>query len=319
MQIPIRTIFLGSLLVGAMNARAQSKSPEVPLPVAPPATQPLPPIDLRLHPAAAPQLPPIDLTLHPAASPKTPPIGLAPPPATAPLSPTIDAAIQPLATPESNPILLALHTATASAEVLSVARWVTQSGDNAGLPFLLIDKVNAKVFAFDRSGQLKGAAPALLGMARGDRLLAPNTATMAQMPPQVRITPAGRFVSKLAIDSHGKELLVLDYDASISLHAVVKGTPKEHRAERLSSATAQDNRISFGCINVPTVFYSTIVSPTFTNTKGIVYVLPETSPASQLFGFNAVGSAVSGSGAPSNTASLDARTPQAAVPSPDAR
>ena len=38
-----------------------------------------------------------------------------------------------------------------------------------------------------------------------------------RMPPQVRITPAGRFVSRLARDSHGKELLVLDYDASISL------------------------------------------------------------------------------------------------------
>jgi hypothetical protein len=50
---------------------------------------------------------------------------------------------------------------------------------------------------FKRAGELRGAAPALLGMARGDRLLAPNSATMAQMRPQERITPAGRFVSQL--------------------------------------------------------------------------------------------------------------------------
>jgi hypothetical protein len=129
---------------------------------------------------------------------------------------------------------------------------------------------------------------------------------MEQMPPQVRITPAGRFVSKLAIDSHGKELLVLDYDASISLHAVIKGTPKERRAERLNSATADDNRISFGCINVPEAFYSTVVSPTFTGTKGIVYVLPETGPASALFvGMDPAGAPMSG--ALQGPSALDAR------------
>jgi hypothetical protein len=175
--------------------------------------------------------------------------------------------------------------AAASDEVRRVARWVVESRDNAGLPFVLIDKVNAQVFAFTAAGQLKGASPALLGLARGDRLLAPNSATMAEMPPSVRITPAGRFVSRLAIDSHGKELLVLDYDASISLHAVIPGTPEERRAERLGSPTAEDNRISFGCINVPTNFYATVVSPTFARTKGIVYVLPETRPAGEVFGF----------------------------------
>ena len=191
-----------------------------------------------------------------------------------------------------------------------MARWVVDSGDNAGLPYLLIDKVNARVFAFNPAGQLQGAAAALLGMGRGDRLLVPNDTKMAAMPPQVRITPAGRFVSRLAIDSHGKELLVLDYAASISLHAVVKGTPAEHRAERLASATAQDNRISFGCINVPAAFYATIVSPAFTNTKGIVYVLPETGTASELFGFRPVDAAAVPGGQQSSTES-NARAVQA--------
>ena len=150
----------------------------------------------------------------------------------------------------------------------------------------------------------------------GDRLLAPNDAKMAAMPPQARITPAGRFVSRLAIDSHGKELLVLDYDAAISLHPVVKGTPAEHRAERLKSATSQDNRISFGCINVPPEFYATFVSPAFSHTKGVVYVLPETRPASELFGLHPVGAAVSGA-QPSSTA-LNAPAAQT-VPPLDAR
>jgi hypothetical protein len=106
------------------------------------------------------------------------------------------------------------------------------------MPYLLVDKANARVYSFSPSGQLQGSAPVLLGMSKGDRLLAPNSATRAVMRPQDRITPAGRFVSRLAVDSHGKELLVLDYDASISLHPVVKGTPEEHRAQRLADRFA---------------------------------------------------------------------------------
>lgn len=229
----------------------------------PKAPEAAPPI----NPVATPQSTPINLTLNPAT------------------------ALQPATGPQSAPVDL---LQSASEEVKRVVRWVIDSGDNAHMPFLLIDKVNAQVLVFSPAGQLKGSTPALLGMARGDRMLAPNDAPMSAMPPQVRITPAGRFVSRLGIDSQGKELLILDYDASLSLHAVVKGTPKERRAERLNSATAQDNRISYGCVNVPVEFYRTIVSPAFTKTKGIVYVLPETSTASALFGIQPAGEAVAG-------------------------
>jgi hypothetical protein len=270
LQIPFRTIVLG--LIFAFNATAvcaRSKTPEATPPTNPAAMQPSTPIDLTLHPAATQPSTPIDLTLPPAATQQSPPISLAP---------ATTAALQSGATD------LALRSA--SAEVNRVARWISDSRDNGGMPYLLVDKVNAQVFAFNPAGQLQGTAPALLGMAHGDRLLAPNTAKMSQMPPQVRITPAGRFVSQLAIDSHGKELLVLNYDASISMHPVIKGTPEEHRAERLASATSQDNRISYGCINVPPAFYTTFVHSAFNQTKGVVYVLPETSPAGQLFGFS---------------------------------
>ena len=54
--------------------------------------------------------------------------------------------------------------ASASPQVQDVARWIADSRDNSNLPYLLIDKVNAQVFAFDRSGKLEGSAPALLGM-----------------------------------------------------------------------------------------------------------------------------------------------------------
>jgi hypothetical protein len=178
---------------------------------------------------------------------------------------------------------------SASPEVQRVASWVSDSRDNHGMPYAIIDKANATVFVFDARGRLLGADAALLGMAKGDRSVAGiGDRKMSAIRPEERTTPAGRFKASLDHDVHGHEILVIDYAASISLHAVVKGTPLERRAKRLASATSDNNRISFGCINVPLKFYKTVVSPTFTHTFGIVYILPETSAASEFFGFHDV-------------------------------
>lgn len=173
----------------------------------------------------------------------------------------------------------------ASAEVRHVANWAVDSGNNAGLPYLVIDKVGAKVYAFNPVGRLKGVQPALLGIARGDHT-APGIGSMAMsaIPREDRTTPAGRFVARLGHDPVGKEILWIDYESAIALHSVVRGTPAERRAERLRSPTAADKRISYGCINVPVRFYQEIVSPTFIGSGGIVYILPEESTARDFFG-----------------------------------
>ena len=76
----------------------------------------------------------------------------------------------------------------------------------------------------------------------------------------------------------------MDYDNAISLHPLVTGNAKDRRSERLASPSASDNRISFGCINVPATFYDTHVRPLFAARNGVVYVLPETRPLSAVFG-----------------------------------
>lgn len=166
-----------------------------------------------------------------------------------------------------------------SPAVVDFTHWVVATHDNAGMPYLIIDKANAAVFAFDASGQLQASAPALLGLARGDRSVpGVGNMKMSTIRPQERITPAGRFVASLGHDPHGKEILWIDYADAIALHPVVKGTPQERRAERLASPSSSDNRISYGCINVPWVFYRKFVSPAFAHTNGVVYILPEERP-----------------------------------------
>ena len=152
---------------------------------------------------------------------------------------------------------------------------------------------------FDRKGQLLGATPALLGLAIGDDSVPGiGSRKISSILPHERTTPAGRFVASLARDPKGVELLWVDYDTSVSLHRVVPGQPHERRAQRLASPTPVDNRVTYGCINVSAKFYDTVVNPTFTGTDGIVYVLPETRPARQVFGSYDVIEAARARGAP---------------------
>lgn len=172
----------------------------------------------------------------------------------------------------------------ASQEAKYVADWVVDSGDNRSMPFVIIDKTDAKVFIFNADGRLRGAARALLGMAHGDDTVPGiGDRAMSKIRPEERTTPAGRFVAALGRNLRGEDILWVDYDASIAMHRVVTTNPKERRLQRLATATAFDKRISYGCINVPAKFYDKVVHPAFTGTNGVVYVLPEIKPVSEVF------------------------------------
>lgn len=175
--------------------------------------------------------------------------------------------------------------AVSSPDSQKLADWVVDSADNGKLPFIIIDKVRAQVFVFNAEGQLRGASAALLGLAIGDDTVPGiGQRKLSSIRPAERTTPAGRFVASLDRDIHGEEVLWVDYESSVSLHRVPKGQPKDRRLERLASPSPLDNRISYGCINVPVTFYENVVSPSFTGTNGIVYILPETRSAREVFG-----------------------------------
>jgi hypothetical protein len=102
--------------------------------------------------------------------------------------------------------------------------------------------------------------------------------------PEERTTPAGRFVAEPGVNANGEDIVWVDYDAAVSMHRVRPNVKKERRLQRLASATPVDNRISFGCINLPVAFYETVLSPTVQKHGAIVYVLPEVQSVQALFG-----------------------------------
>ncbi|MBP1749841.1 MAG: hypothetical protein H6Q52_2380 [Deltaproteobacteria bacterium] len=168
-----------------------------------------------------------------------------------------------------------------SRDVQNMADWVVDSGDNGGTPFVIIDKVDARVFVFGADGRLRGAAPALLGLAKGDDTIPGiGNRKLSSIRPEERTTPAGRFVASLGHNFKGKDVLWVDYSDALSLHRVI---PVKPRLASLDTPTPLDNRMSFGCINVPAKFYDTVVKPVFTGTRGIVYILPEVRSKKEIF------------------------------------
>lgn len=171
-----------------------------------------------------------------------------------------------------------------SPDAFYLANWIADSADNAGSDFILVDKKQARVLVFDAHARLRGESPILLGGALGDDSMAGiGKFSLDQVKPEERTTPAGRFVGERGRNARGEDVVWVDYDAAVSMHRVLTLHPEERRLERLASETVADNRVSWGCINVPVVFYETHIRPLFAKRRALIYVLPEVKPLQSVF------------------------------------
>ncbi|QKR99334.1 hypothetical protein F9288_06540 [Sphingomonas sp. CL5.1] len=183
------------------------------------------------------------------------------------------------AAPAAMPAIVPSEAAT------RVAEWVAASNDNHSLPWAVVDKTNAAVFLFDPQGKPLGSAPVLIGIAVGDEATpGVGSKKLADLGPAEKTTPAGRFLAKFGMPVGGERVLWVDYATSVALHPIPKDAgAREKRRERMLSPTPDDNRITFGCINVPKAFYGKLLSPLFRKKGGYVYVLPDTKPLEDVF------------------------------------
>src|SRR5580765_389332 len=101
---------------------------------------------------------------------------------------------------------------TPSDAAAKVTNWVVASHDNGDLPFIVIDKDGAELFAYDASGQPLGQAPVLIGITKGDES-SPGVGDreLSNIPVADRTTPAGRFVAKFGPAKGHKPVLWVDY------------------------------------------------------------------------------------------------------------
>lgn len=175
--------------------------------------------------------------------------------------------------------------ARASPDARQVAHWALFTGDNQGRSVVIVDKKQAHAFVFDPEGRLLGDAPVLLGSAVGDHTVpGVGDKPIAQVLPGERTTPAGRFIAEVGMSTTGEDVVWVDFDAAVSMHRVRPWVKSERRLERLASPSPTDNRISYGCINLPRQFYEDVLSPAVRAMGAVVYVLPEASTPRQVFG-----------------------------------
>jgi hypothetical protein len=210
----------------------------------------------------------------------------APPAAPLAAAPVAPATPAPAATPSRLPAGPARHANFAghkpSGDVRQMANWVVTSHDNGPKSFVIVDKKGATVYVFAPSGRLKAAAPALLGAAHGDDTVPGiGDKPLAQVLPEEKTTPAGRFIAEVGRSStRGEDVVWVDYDAAVSMHRVLK-VPE--RLKSLASPSIADNRMSFGCINLPPRFYEKVLRPAVDHGGAVIYVLPETRPLQETF------------------------------------
>jgi hypothetical protein len=173
-----------------------------------------------------------------------------------------------------------------SSAARQLVRAVLATSDHHSAPFLVIDKQQARLWVMDPRGGVLNASPILLGLARGDDSVPGiGDRPLRLVRPHERTTPAGRFEIEPGRNLQGEDILWVDYDAAVSMHRVRAVNPVERRLQRLATATSSDNRISFGCINLPTAFYERVVLPLFGSHGGVLYVLPETRALEATFAF----------------------------------
>lgn len=171
-----------------------------------------------------------------------------------------------------------------SEQVKKIANWSAATQDHAGMPFVVIDKQSARLYVFDASARLQADTAVLLGAALGDHT-APGVGdkAIADVLPEERTTPAGRFNGLVGENLSGENVVWVDYDAAVSMHRVRPHRASERRLERLASPTVEDNRISYGCINVPVEFFETHILPVFSRVPAAIYVLPEQLTMNEVF------------------------------------
>ncbi len=189
------------------------------------------------------------------------------------------------AAPGANASDALIANAELSADSRLLVDWIIASDNNAGSDFLIVDKKAAMLHVFNFKAELHSSSPVLLGATvSDDNVPGIGRKAIADVLDNEKTTPAGRFVAERGRNAKGVDVIWIDYDAALSMHRVINEVPAERRLQRLASPTSDDNRISFGCINVPVAYFESAVRPMFEHYRAIVYILPEVRSMAQVFG-----------------------------------
>lgn len=158
----------------------------------------------------------------------------------------------------------------ASPDVRRVVQWAVATQDHGSMPFVVVDKLDARIFAFDSQGRLRGSGPVLLGALGSDE-------------DGAQATPAGRFVADTLASARGGGIVWVNANTELALHALPVTQSAGPNLQRFASLRVSGKRASEGSLHVTPWFFKECLDGLRTQ-PSIAYVLPETVPLEQVFG-----------------------------------
>ena len=153
----------------------------------------------------------------------------------------------------------------------AVVQNIVGQNDNQGKQFIVADKQAGTLTMYTSSGQQITSTPALFGKTEGDSVSSKNTPSGRFETKQANVRTEGYGGSAQVLTQNGQNLQL--GGSSYAIHRVYTKYARENRQGRLDTPTTTDNRISYGCINVPVDFYDTYLN---SDQDTVVYVMPET-------------------------------------------
>lgn len=172
----------------------------------------------------------------------------------------------------TTPVTVTSPIAALTQDANAAHQYVQQNGDNANKPYIIADKKGGAVHLFDAQGNLLATTPALFGKNISDTTRAGATPA-GKFTIKYASTPAKGYGGTVQALANSSGQLVQSSIGTVSIHRTYTANSAENRPARLASKSVTDNRISNGCINVPSSFYDAHLDSAF---DGYVYVLPET-------------------------------------------
>ena len=142
--------------------------------------------------------------------------------------------------------------------------------------YVIVDKPSATLSIIGADKKLIGQMPVLLGQTRGET---PNMSDPESDTAVQATTPAGKYtLLRLAgeedlITYKGKVFSLCGSDA-LALH-ITYPPEKEKRTEALNTPTSEDNRMSWGCINIDEKMWAKYIEGKIKDRGAYVFITPD--------------------------------------------
>lgn len=144
--------------------------------------------------------------------------------------------------------------------------------------YVIVDKPNAKLYIIGTNKKIVGTMPVLLGQTKGET---PNMSNPESDVAEQATTPSGKYtLTRLPTEEgiatyKGKIFNIISKDnAGLAIH-ITYPPEKEKRSKSLNTPTPDDNRMSWGCINVDEEMWDQYIEGNIKNRGATLFILPD--------------------------------------------